>query len=124
MKLNDMGQTMIDEMIEAGRDTLKVFHYLLEQYKTTGAISRSELVYICDRTSVWIEQIRGYSERLNDLLGDTGVPDDTGAFEETYRQMKQVCMKVENFGDRLKALCYLRTNRPAPMQEIEQLFNQ
>lgn len=116
----------ISEILAMGSNTLKVFYYLLDQYKTTGVISRPELVYICDKTGVWIEQIRGYSERLNDLLDDTGnVQKNAGeAFTETYEQLKIICGQVEGFGDRLKGLCYLRTNRTTPMQEIEQLFNE
>lgn len=120
-----MEQTIIAEILAMGTNTLKVFYYLLDQYKTTGVISRPELVYITDQASGWIGQIRDCSERLNYLLGETGdvAPDKTGDFTETYRQMKQVCTQVENFGDRLKGLCYARLNRLTPMQEIEQLFN-
>lgn len=116
----------IPEILAMGTNTLKVFHFLLDQYKTTGVISRPELVYICDKTGVWIEQIRGYSERLNDLLDNTGnVPENAqDSFAETYEQLKIICAQVESFGDRLKGLCYIRMNRLTPMQEVEQLFKQ
>lgn len=120
-----MEQTIITEILAMGTNTLKVFYYLLDQYKTTGIISRPEMVYITDRVSGWIAQIRDDSERLNNLLDERGdvAPDDVGTFTETCRRMRAVCAQVEHFGDRLKGLCYARMHRPTPMQEIEQLFN-